>query len=65
MEEFANVKCPAQLQINAPLNEKPWGQGWVVLVDVEKKNGRTVGGTFYSFHDEILPKNIARKQLDG
>ena len=31
----------------------------------EKKNGRTVGGTFYSFHDEIFSKNIARRQLDG
>ena len=31
----------------------------------EKKNGRTVGGTFYSFHDELLSKNIARRQLDG
>ena len=31
----------------------------------EKKNGLTVGGTFYSFHDELLSKNIARRQLDG
>ena len=31
----------------------------------EKKNGRTFGGTFYSFHDELLSKNIARRQLDG
>ena len=30
----------------------------------EKKNGRTVGGTFYSFHDKLLPKNIARRQLN-
>ena len=26
----------------------------------EKKNGRTVGGTFYSFQDELLSENIAR-----
>ena len=31
----------------------------------EKKNGRTVGGTFYSFYDELLSKNISRRQLDG
>ena len=31
----------------------------------EKKNGRTIGGTFYSFHDELLSKNIARRLLDG
>ena len=32
----------------------------------EKKNGRKmVGGTFYSFHDELLSKNIARRLLDG
>ena len=30
----------------------------------EKKNGRKVGGTFYSFHDELLSRNIARRQLD-
>ena len=28
----------------------------------EKKNGRTVGGTFYSFHDELLTKNIATEE---
>ena len=31
----------------------------------EKKNGRTVSGTFYSFHDKLLSKNIARRQLEG
>ena len=31
----------------------------------EKKNGLTVGGTFYSFHDELLSKNRARRQLEG
>ena len=31
----------------------------------EKKNGRTVGGTFYSFHNELLSRNIAGRQLDG
>ena len=31
----------------------------------EKKNGRTVGGTFHSIHDELLYKNIARRQLEG
>ena len=27
----------------------------------EKKNGRTVGGTFYSFHDELLSKKHSKK----
>ena len=31
----------------------------------EKENGRTVGGAFYSFHDELLSENIARGQLEG
>ena len=31
----------------------------------DTKNGRTVGGTFYSFHDELLSKNIAKGELDG
>ena len=31
----------------------------------EKKNGRTVGRTFYLFHDELLSKNITRRQFDG
>ena len=24
-----------------------------------------VGGTFYSFHNELLSKNVARRLLDG
>ena len=52
------------MQVNAPLTEKTWARGWVVLA-VKRKNGRTVGGAFYSFHDELLSKNIARRQLDG
>ena len=35
------------------------GQGGVVLLVTEQKN-RTVGRTFYSFHGEILFKNMAR-----
>ena len=31
----------------------------------EKKNGGTVGGTFSSFHNELLSENIARRQLNG
>ena len=31
----------------------------------ENKNGGTFCGTFYSFHDDLLSKNIARRQLDG
>ena len=30
----------------------------------EKINVRTVGGTFYSFHDELSSKNISRRQLE-
>ena len=30
----------------------------------ENKNGGTFYGTFYSFHDELLSKNIARRKLD-
>ena len=31
----------------------------------EKKNGGTVGGTFSSFHNELLSENIVRRQLNG
>ena len=31
----------------------------------ENKNSRTFCRTFYSFHDDLLSKNIARRQLDG
>ena len=31
----------------------------------ENKNGGTFSGPFYSFHDDLLSKNIARRQLDG
>ena len=31
----------------------------------ENKNNRTFCRTFYSFHDDLLSKNIARRQLDG
>ena len=46
--------------------KKTWGWGWVVLVvTIKWQNCR---GTFYSFHGEIMSKNItrtARRQLDG
>ena len=33
---------------------------------VKRTDGRTVGGTLYSFHDELLSKNVTRRrQLDG
>ena len=31
----------------------------------ENKNSRTFCRTFYSFHDDLLSKNIATRQLDG
>ena len=31
----------------------------------ENNNGETFCVTFYSFHDDLLSKNIARRQLDG
>ena len=31
----------------------------------ENKNSRTFCGTFYSFHYDLLSKNLARRQLDG
>ena len=31
----------------------------------ENKNCGTFGGTFYSFHDDLLSKNITRRQLNG
>ena len=61
-----DVKSAAWLQVIEPLTEKTWGRGRVVLVVRTKwPNYR---GTFYSFHGEILSKNItrtARRQLDG
>ena len=54
------MTCAAQLQVNAPLTGKTWERGWVLFF-CEKKFDRTVGGTFYSFHDELLSKNIARR----
>ena len=52
-------KCRTLVQVNAPLTKKTWGRGWA------GRNGPTVGGTFHSFHHELLSKNIARRQLDG
>ena len=47
MTKFGRILCLTRkwgqkcslLQVNAPLTEKTWGRGWVVL-DVKKKNGR-------------------------
>ena len=61
-----DVKSAAWLQVIKPLTEKTWGRGSGVLV-VETK-WRNCRGIFYSFHGEILSKNIARttrRQLDG
>ena len=30
----------------------------------ENKNSRTFCRTFYSFHDDLLSKNMTRRQLD-
>ena len=30
---------------------------------VKRTDGRTVGGTLYSFHDELLSKNVTRRRL--
>ena len=53
-----------------PLTEETCGRGWVVLVvwKLFEQNGGAVGRTLYSFHSEILSKNIARtarSQLNG
>ena len=56
-----DVKSAEKWQIIEPLAEKTWGRDRVLF---EVSNG----GTFYSFHDELLSKNIARtarRQLDG
>ena len=50
-------KC-SLLQIIEPLTEKTLGQDWVVLV--VRTKWQNCRGTFYSFHGETLPKNIAR-----
>ena len=49
-----------------PLTEETWVE--VELFWLFEQNGGTVGRTLYSFHGEILSKNIARttrSQLDG
>ena len=56
------MKIAAQLPVNAPLTDLGMR---LSCFGCEKKNGRKVGGTLYSFHDELLSKNIARRQLDG
>ena len=45
-----DIKCAAWLQVIEPLTEKTLGRGSVALTE----NDWTVGGTFYSFHGEIL-----------
>ena len=40
-------------------DRETWGRGGVVLLVIEQNDG-TVGRTFYSFHGEILSKNMAR-----
>ena len=45
------------------VTEKTWGE--VEFFWLLKKNGGTFCGTFYSFHDDLMSKNIARRQLDG
>ena len=58
-----DVKIAVWWQVIELLTEKTWGWGWVVLVvRIKWRNCRE---TFYSFHGEILSKNIATKQLDG
>ena len=60
-----DVKSVVKMQVIEPLTEKTWGRIWVVF---EVSNGEVSdGGTFYSFHGELLSKNIARtsrKQLE-
>ena len=53
-------KC-STMQVNAPLTEKIWGRGWVVLV-VKTKMAEQSAEHFIRF--ELLSKNIARRQLD-
>ena len=59
------VKSAVKMQVIELLTEKTWGRVWVVF---EVSNGEVSGGgTFYSFHGELLWKNIvrtARKQLE-
>ena len=64
--EPMDIKSAAWLQVIEPLPKKTWGWGWVVLVVTIK--WQNCHGTFYSFHGEIMSKNItrtARRQLDG
>ena len=60
-----DVKSAVKMQVIEPLTEKTWGRVWVVF---EVSDGEVSGGgTFYSFHVELLSKNIARtarKQLE-
>ena len=61
-----DVKSAAWSQVIEPLTERTWGRGWVVLL--VRTKWRNCRRTFYSFHGEILSKNIARtarRQLDG
>ena len=51
-----DVKSAAKLHIIQPLTEKIWGRIWVAF---EESNGEVSNGrTFYSFHGELLSKNI-------
>ena len=58
-----DVKGTAFLQVIEPLTVKTWGRGWVVLV--VRTKWRNCRGTVYSFHGEILSKNIARTEEDN
>ena len=61
-----DVKSAAKLHIIELLTEKNWGRVWVAF---EVSNGEVSNcRTFYSFHGELLSKNMertARRQLEG
>ena len=47
------------------VNQKDLGTKLSCFGCCEKKNGRTVGSTFYLSHYQLLSKNMARRQLNG
>ena len=53
-----DVKSAAWLQVIELLTEKTWGRGWLDLV--VRTKWCNCRGTFYSFHGQILSKNITR-----
>ena len=66
VEQETSAPPPKKNPGSAPaVNQKDLGTKLSCFGCCEKKNGRTVGSTFYLSHYQLLSKNMARRQLNG